>query len=238
MKRMKKWICMAMCLLLVLIAGSAQAATLSVSGTATVTAAPDQALVQLGVREIRDDVTQAQAKVNEKINAILDALEKNEEYPIAAKDITTQSYNIYPRYRYNEGEQIPNGYEAVCMLSVVVRDVDRVGKVIDAAFAAGANTIDYIEFRLEDATLVNDQALTKAFEHALHKAQLLAEASGIDLSACELNLDANTDSSGWYARSQNAMYAMADEDAAGDTTVRGGQLSFTATVNLTYSDKK
>ena len=67
-----------------------------------------------------------------------------------------------------------SGYRAECMLAIVVRDIEQVGKVIDAAFAAGANEMDSIQFRLEDSSLVNDQVLTQALEDALHKAQLLA----------------------------------------------------------------
>ena len=238
MKRMKKWICMAMCLLLVLIASSAQAATLSVTGSATVTAEPDQALVRLGVQETETDVTKAQAQVNEKINAILDALEKDETYPIASADITTASYDIYPRYNYDDttGEQVLSGYRAECMLAIVVRDIEQVGKVIDAAFAAGANEMDSIQFRLEDSSLVNDQALTQALEDALHKAQLLAQAAGIDLADCEMNISASENT--YVESGRNVMYAMADTKPSGATTVRAGQLEFTASVSLTYSDKK
>lgn len=235
MKRTRRAIMVVVCLVLTLLLGSAQAASLSVTGSATVTAEPDQALVQLGVQETQTEVTQAQALVNEKINAILEALEKSEEYPIAPADITTASYDIYPRYSYDDatGEQVLSGYRAECTLAIVVRDIDKVGMVIDAAFAAGANEMDSIEFRLEDSSLVNDQALTQALEDALHKAQLLAQAAGINLADYQMSLSASENSYGSNGRS--VVYAMADTVASTATSVRAGQLSFSASVNLTYT---
>lgn len=233
MKRMKRTICLLLSLLLMLALGSAQAASLSVTGTATVTAEPDQAVLLLGVQQTQEAVADAQASVNTAINAILQVLEKNEEYPIAPEDITTASYDIYPRYSYEENEQVLTGYRAECMLSIVVRDVDRAGWVIDQAFAAGANVMDSIEFRLEDTSAVNDQALTLALENALHKAQLLAQAAGIDLNSCEMNLTVG--STGYAEVSRNALYSAAETTALGSASVRGGQLSFSATVSLTYT---
>ena len=237
MKRMKWMTCLMLCALLVLLAGGAQAASLTVTGSATVKAEPDRAVVLLGVQETEADVTQAQAKVNGKISAILKALEEDEEYPIASEDITTEQYDISPRYEYGEkNQQVLTGYRAECVLSIVVRDIDRVGRVIDAAFAAGANEMDSIRFELSDTAQVNDQALTLALENALHKAQLLAQAAGIDLSTCEMNLTANADSD--VSSSRNVLYMTAEAMDADGTSVRGGQLSFTASVSLTYSDGK
>ena len=108
--------------------------------------------------------------------------------------------------------------------------------MIDAAFAAGANEMDSIQFRLEDSSLVNDQALTQALEDALHKAQLLAQAAGINLADCEMNISASKNT--YVENGRNVMYAATDTMASGATTVRAGQLEFTASVSLTYSDNK
>lgn len=235
MKRMKWMTCLMLSALLVLLAGSAQAASLTVTGSATVKAEPDQAVVLLGVQETEADVTQAQAQVNEAIRAILKALEENEEYPIAPEDIMTEQYDISPRYEYGENnQQVLTGYRAECMLSIVVRDVDRVGQVIDAAFAAGANEMDSIRFELANTAQVNDQALTLALENALHKAQLLAQAAGMDLTQCEMNLTASADP--YVSSNRNVVYMTAEAMDASGTSVRGGQLSFTASVSLTYTD--
>ena len=67
-------------------------------------------------------------------------------------------------------------------------------------------------------------------------AAVASQAAGIDLADCEMNISASENT--YVESGRNVMYAMADTKPSGATTVRAGQLEFTASVSLTYSDKK
>ncbi len=226
---MKRW--MAFLAATLMLFGCACADSIKVTGSATVTASPDCAVIHVGAEYLCEDVSQAQEQLNGTIAAVLAALEGG-EFALTEGDIQTESYYINTEYRYNyeTDESIQAGYRAGCILSVCVNDTEMAGRVIDAAFGAGANRMNGIEFRLRDATEVNDQALTLAIDDALRKARLIASASGISLDG----LSVNVDTTGGYYADNGRMYAMAEDKAMG-ASVRSGLLSYTATVTVTYS---
>ena len=134
---MKKMFAMLLCLAILALgtgAALAEGTKLTVSGSGTVLVESDLAVVTVGVREASTDVLVAQSTVNEKIAAIkqslLDAGAKESE-------INTDSINIYANYDYSDNTEVIVGYTANNTLSVRTTDIDNVGALIDAAFAAG-----------------------------------------------------------------------------------------------------
>jgi uncharacterized protein len=154
--------------------------TITVLGEGTVATQPDVAQIQVGVEVTGDNAQEASAEAAGTMQAILDALK---EVGIAAKDIQTSGYNIFV-----ERPMTPDGtasgaviYRVHNSVSVIVRDLDTVGDVLDAAIEAGANNIYGVNFGLDDPDEVMAEARSKAAEDALARAEELAGLHGVAL---------------------------------------------------------
>lgn len=232
---MKK-LCIALILALLLCLPCAVAeqdgAFLHVTGTATVSLPTDAAMIVLGVRETADDVQDAQATVNNKIAAIRAALNGMD---IDNSDIVTESLYIYANYNYDSVSEKITSYSATNTLRITVRDIDSAAAVIDAAFAAGANTLDNVEFYATDISAASDQAYAEAVADAMHKAQVIAEASGVKQIAIHQITEGS--SSTWVdnaTKLRASGLAMTAEAAAG-TDIQQSSATVTANVSITYS---
>lgn len=232
---MKKLLVLLTCVaLLALCAGPALAegegTKLSVSGNGTVLVESDLAIVTVGVREASADVLVAQATVNEKIAAIKQALL---DAGVQETEINTDSINIYANYDYSDNTEVIVGYTANNSLSVRTTDIDNVGALIDAAFAAGANTLDNVQFTVQDDSEAREQALTKAVEDARRKADVLAAAAGMQVTAIESIAE-----SGVYTydsmRNFAQMDAAATEESGAGTLVQAALVSVDASVSMDF----
>ena len=228
---MKKLLVLLTCVaLLALCAGPALAegegTKLSVSGNGTVLVESDLAIVTVGVREASADVLVAQATVNEKIAAIKQALL---DAGVQETEINTDSINIYANYDYSDNTEVIVGYTANNSLSVRTTDIDNVGALIDAAFAAGANTLDNVQFTVQDDSEAREQALTKAVEDARRKADVLAAAAGMQVTAIESIAE-----SGVYTYDSMRNFAQMDtaatEGSGAGTLVQAALVSVDASV--------
>ena len=152
--------------------------TVSVSGTGVVKLDPDTARVSLGVVATNESLEEAQATVAENLTSITQSLA---DAGIAAEDITTSSYNVYPVAEYDrDGNYVGiERYEVSAGLDVVVRDIDSVGTVLDGAVEAGANNVWGISFYVDDPSAAASQARQAAVEDARGKADELATAGGM-----------------------------------------------------------
>ena len=231
---MKKMFAMLLCLdILALGTGAALAdgTTLSVTGNGTVLVESDLAIVTVGVQETSKDVLEAQSTVNEKIAAIKQALL---DAGVEESSINTDSINIYANYDYSDNTEVIVGYTARNSLSVRTTDMDNVGSLIDAAFAAGANTLDNVQFTVQDDTQAREQALTMAVEDARRKADVLASAAGLQVASIERISEGGVsvyDSMRNYA----ADTVMAAEESGGaGTLVQAALVSVDATVSMEF----
>lgn len=152
--------------------------TISVSGTGSVMIDPDTARLDLGVVSNNESLEVAQTEVSEGLAAITTVLT---DAGIAPEDVTTTSYSVYPVPEYDrDGNYVGiERYEVSSGLSIVVRDIESVGTILDAAVEAGANNVWGISFYVEDPSAAASQARTLAVEDARAKADELATASGM-----------------------------------------------------------
>ncbi len=199
-----------------------------VSGNATVRVAADMATLQVGVETVTTDVTRGQSDNAAAISAILAALK---DAGVADEDLTTSNFNVYSGYDYS-GENPVRNYTVTNMLTVTVRDLDKVGSLIDAAVAAGANQIYGLSFLSSKENEAFQKALTRAVEDAKAKAETLAQAAGVTLGALEEISSASTG----YDYGVNNVYD-AKEMNAGGSTIVAGDVQVYATVTLTYDLK-
>jgi hypothetical protein len=221
-----------MVLTLVLLLGGMSAladSTITVQGVGIVQVDADRVSFSIGVREVASEVMTAQSAVNEKIGAVIDAMKA---LGIEDDAISTNSIGIYPNYNYdsNDGSEIVSGYTAYNNISVTVKDVANSGKYIDAAFAAGANSLDYVEFSAADIEAASDRALELAVSNATDKAKVLAEAAGLKLGEV---LEIREGSGASY--DVPTLYAKNEMDAGAGTEVLASKQSVSASVTMTFA---
>ena len=206
---------------------------ISVTGTGEVRISADTAVISLGVSARDRDVLKAQQKVNETIAAIRKALLGE---AVKEEDITTDFMNIYASYDYRDEEEQLAAYNANTTLAIRVTDMETVGKLIDVAFAAGANTLNGISFSASDTEEAKTEAMKKAVADAKKKAEILAEASGLKITKIE-----SISEGGVYSYENTVGNAMAKgivemAEAAADagTVVNAARLIVSASVIITY----
>lgn len=229
---MKKLFVLFIALVMLLTAAAAQAESkISVSGTGEIRVSADTAVISLGVSARDKDVLKAQQKVNESIAAIRSALT---EQNISEENINTEFINIYVTYDYRNDQEEVEAYNASSTLAIKVTEMDKVGALIDAAFSAGANTLNGISFSASDTSEAKAEALREAVADAKNKADILAEASGLKITGIE-----SLSEDGVFSFENNignvyAKMAVAETADAG-TVVQAAKLIVSASVSITYS---
>ena len=172
-----------------------QGATITVSGSAAVTLKADYAQVTVGVSTSAPTVDEASTKNSTAIHAVIAALK---EAGVKEDDIATSNYSVYAEYDYSSfGDQKLTGYNVSNQLNVIIRDMEHIGATLDKATAVGANTIHSIQFLSTQADAAEDEAIAYAVQDAMRRAQLLANAAGLQLG----NIVSISDStSGFYGQ--------------------------------------
>lgn len=145
--------------------------TVTVTGSATIRSAPDEAVVTLGVRT---QATSAQRAMEENASKMTEVMKALLDLGIRQDDIATAGINLYPSY--DENGQAVDSYTAENQVSVTVRDLNAIGRTIDEAVAAGANLASGIAFQLSDESHGVEDALRAAVANARSKGEVLAEA--------------------------------------------------------------
>ena len=117
---------------------SSQQEGISVGGSGKVNAVPDTAVLRLGIEAQESSVALAQEKANGAMNAAMSALDDN---GIAEKDIQTQYFNIRKVTRWDEkqGKEMVIGYRVTNMVTAKIREMDKVGAIIDAVAGVGGD---------------------------------------------------------------------------------------------------
>lgn len=199
--------------------------TITVTGEATVQATPDMAMISLGVTT--QGATGAEAmKANN--DALAKVIERLKAAGIENKDLQTQNLSLNPNWTsYDSSQpQTITGYTAANMLSVRVRDLAKLGGVLDAAVGDGANTLNGLTFDLLQPRPAQDEARKSAAKDARARADLLAEAAGVKLGRV-LSI---SESQG-YGGPMPAAY---DAKAEAAVPVQAGQVGMSAQVTITY----
>lgn len=154
--------------------------TVSVSATGSVAAEPDIAYVTAGVVAEADTAKEAIARNSAAMAKVVLGLKSA---GIAAKDLQTTSLNVEPRYtQAKDGKAAAiSGYRVSNQVRLTVRDVKKLGDVLDQAIAAGANQISRISFDVANAETIKDEARKQAMANARRRAELYVAAAGAKL---------------------------------------------------------
>lgn len=159
-----------------------QSRRITVTGSAEITVEPDMCVLVIGVQSEGATGSEAQRKSDAVISS---AVARLLALGLKQTDIKTVGFSLYPVYDYRPYDSkeppslTPIGFRSSQRLQVTVRDLPKVGAVIDEAVAAGANAIEDITYGLSDTAEVRRQALAKAVVDAKAKADAVAQAMGV-----------------------------------------------------------
>lgn len=150
---------------------------LSVSARAEASRVPDVASLSTGVVTQAADANAA-LKANSAQMAKVVATIK--AAGIAERDIQTSGISIHPQYRYAENQPPTiTGYQASNTVNIKVRDIGKLGEVLDALVASGANQVNGPNFEIDQPEAVYDEARQAALKQAQARAEMYAKSLGL-----------------------------------------------------------
>ncbi len=202
-----------------------------VQGTGKVTVAPDIAKIDLGIQESGTNLKTVQDSVNKKSQDLTGQIKK---LGIAANDIKTISYYVYPQYDYTAPAQRITGYEVSTSYEVTIRDFTKINELIASATSFGANMAGSINFDLSDNLKKEklQEARDLAVAEAKTKAEGLAKAAGIALGKI-INVTEETPSNIRPLMLPTAGGGVADKSVS-QPAVQPGTTDINVTVSLAY----
>ena len=206
--------------------------TISVSGEGIVEVQPDRATISVGVITREKNPSAVQAANAKAATSVINSIVA---LGIERKNISTGNYSFNQIYRHTDkGKRILEGYEATNSVTIIVDDLNLVGKIIDAALSHGANQVNSLNFGLRNKSTHQDEALKLAVLDAKRKAEVAAGALGksiIGIRSMSIN-----SSSVSAPRNYKMARSMAMEDSAAgvETPIESGTLTCSASVHIEF----
>jgi len=149
----------------------------TVTGEATIMAAPDAAVIRVGVSSQGKTARMASDANAKQMTGVLAAIK---ESGVADRDVQTSSLSLQPQYDPNKsGAAHLIGFQVNNQITVKLRDIGKLPTVLDRAIAAGANEMSGIEFVVSEQSKLLDTARKQAIADAFRKAELYAGAAGM-----------------------------------------------------------
>ena len=199
---------------------------LSVVGEGRVVAEPDLARVVIGVERQEQSLEAALAAAAGAMNAVVDRLM---QLGVRREEIQTIRFAVEPVY--DRGDRpVLRGYRVSNAVSATIRDLGRVGPVIDQAVAAGATTVEGVSFGTSRLAELKDRARELAVANARAKAEQLARLAGTSLGPV-IRIE-ESDTGGPETVRADAAPAAAP---APPTPIEGGQLEIRTSVRVVWA---
>ena len=209
---------------------AADGTLVSVQANAEATRVPDIASVSAGVVTQATDANAAMRANAAQMDKVMAAIRAA---GIAERDIQTSGINLNPQYRY--AENLPpaiTGYQASNTVSLKVRDIGKLGKVLDALVASGANQVNGPMFEIDEPEAAYDEARRAALAKAQARAKMYADALGLRVRRI-VSID---EGGGFQPPMPMPMMAMAraEKGAAYDTSVSPGESTLSANLSVVF----
>jgi uncharacterized protein YggE len=215
--------------------GTAAPPSIRVSGEGSVMLAPDMAILELAV--MREAKT-ARAALDANSSAMADVLSAMKKQGVVERDLQTSAFSIQPNYIYPKpkasGEREPPrivGYRVRNKLTVRVRDIQRVGSILDESVTLGVNEGGNIRFVNDDPSAAITAARIKAVKEAVAKAGTLAEAAGVKAGRL-LEISEQSYAPRPMPMARAEMMSGMSADAV---PVAAGENAYKVTVNVTFA---
>jgi len=200
-----------------------------VEGKSKVTGAPNIATVMLTIDTKAGSVVDAQKLNTTIVNKLL---EKLKDEGVSKEDIQTSYYSSYENFEWNQSLQksVSIGWIVSQQLTVKIRDLKKIGDVLEVAGQNGVTNISGPNLTLDDQSHLEAEARLKAIEEASVRARDLEKRLGV-------RLERVIGYSEWTEgpQSYNTYYAKAEGMGVGGAPeIEPGSVDLTLHVSLTY----
>jgi uncharacterized protein YggE len=202
---------------------------IAVTGVGEVSGTPDVLRLDMGT-EIR--AASVEAALQKASAAMRDVLRALRDGGVAAKDVRTAGLSVNPDYNYDGSQQRITGYIATENLTATLRRLDKAGRIVSRAVAAGGDAarVNGLQLDLEGDSGLLVQARKQAFDEAKKKAETYAEAAGRHLGAVS-SVSEQLDSMGPQPLNYRAM----DTAAGASVPITPGSQTVSVSVNVVWS---
>jgi uncharacterized protein YggE len=206
--------------------------TITVVGEGKVKIKPDLAQANIGVEVRQSTVKAASAEAKKVMEQVLKTLKAQ---GIEDKDIQTSGFNIWVEAppmpmdgsSSSQGQSI---YHVTNQVMVNIRDLDKVGTILDAAIESGANSMYGVTFNLADPSAIQSEARKKAVANAKAKADELAGLTGVKVGEI-VSVSEVIGSSGYMPKAEMASFGM----GGGGSSIQPGELEISTQLQIVYS---
>jgi uncharacterized protein YggE len=204
--------------------------TITVAGSGKVTVVPDMATISLGVLVQRNTAKAAREAAAESMTKVVAAVKA---LGIDDKDIASSSISLQPTYDYTNNGGTPRitGYQLQNTITITVRDLSKLGDVLDDSVISGATTVDGISFDVADRTAAEAKAREAAVADAKAQADTLAKGVGVSITGVA-SMSETVSTPIWYGPQMAAAGAPAADTAK--TPVMPGSTDVTIQVQVTF----
>jgi uncharacterized protein len=204
---------------------------MTVTGVGKITLTPNLAYISVGVHTEQTDVNEALASNTAQAQKVADALKG---LNVDIKDIQTTSFNVYPQKNYGpNGEVVETVYVVDNSIYITVRDLSKLGQILNEVVSSGANNINGINFDVSNRDEAISQARKAAIDDAKKQADELAKAAGVTLGPVQtLNISSNPTPLPVYEAKGGAGMS-----AGANVPVSAGQMIIEIDVSITYALK-
>ncbi len=201
--------------------------TLSLSAVGTIKARPDMAHISIGVVS---EAETARGALDENTASMTNVVAELKGKGVEERDIQTTNFAVHPQYQhFKDGRpSVISGYRVVNSLSITVRDISRLGEVLDTVVTLGANQIGGISFSVSEPAQLMDDARKAAMADARRKAELYADAARVSLGRV-LKLQEETTDQG-----PRPMFRAMRTEAAADVPIEAGETELRVQITVVW----
>jgi len=207
---------------------------ISVSGSSEFEVSPDLAVVRVGLETQNKDAKLAQDQNRQVSNQIMDAIRRA---GVSKDEIETYNYNVHRVREWDPGVErtVDRGFRVTNSFKIKTKRLEDVGKILDAAAQAGANSVQGISFELSDAReeQARTEALKQAAVNAKEKAKALAGGLGVPLGGL-VKVQESSFNIMPYARGGMMEDAMVMKAEAAPTPIEPQSVQINAQVSVSY----
>ena len=150
--------------------------TISLTGEAKTQTVPDQALITFTLESKASELADAKRMQDEKLRTLYTLAG---ELRIEQKHLKTNYAQINPEYRYKDGKQIFQGYNASASITITLNDTSIVGEVMERFVKAGFDRMNAVQYRIKDEQPIREKLKIDAIANAKSKAEKMAAALGM-----------------------------------------------------------
>ncbi|GAB4539416.1 MAG: SIMPL domain-containing protein [Anaerolineae bacterium] len=207
--------------------------TITVVGEGKVRIKPDIAQINIGIEIIGDTVKDASSQAAATMDTVIATLLAQ---GIEEKDIQTSGYSVWVERPYGpEGPMGDTLYHVNNTVMVTIRDLDKVGAILDATIEAGANNIYGVSFSVADPNPLMSQARERAVADARAKAEELAGLNNVTIGEVISVSEVIGGMGGYYTGGFRAALPMAEGMGSGGGPISPGELEMTTQLQVTYA---